>query len=102
MSFIFRAQPVARVLLSQTGAVHLGEAAEAESRFSEGAAMLQAASDVIRRPDLEMSRAKSSSAGRLGRLILIFRPWWNHGSAFEKPRRSIDRELQEWEPIDLL
>jgi hypothetical protein len=38
----------------------------------------------------------------LGRLFLKFRPPWHADYFFQKPRRSIDRDLQERWPIDLL
>ncbi len=63
---------------------------------------MQTTSDVVRESDLETSRAKHSRSGRLGRLLVKIRPLWQAGPAFEPPRRSVDRELQEYEPMDLL
>jgi hypothetical protein len=63
---------------------------------------MQIASDVVLESDPEMSRTKHSRTGRLGRLLMKIRPLWQAGRAFEPPRRSVDRELQEYEPRDLL
>ena len=38
--------------------------------------------------------------GMLGRLFLKFRPTWHVDYFFQKPRRSIDRDLQEQWPTD--
>ena len=51
------------------------------------------------------SQARSSHPGKLSRLFLKFRPLFNGDGGnrlLQKPRRSIDRELQEREPMDLL
>jgi hypothetical protein len=65
-----------------------------------GAMSMQTASDVVGESDLEMSRTKHSRSGRLGRLLVKIRPLWQAGPSFERPRRSVDRELQEYEPMD--
>ena len=36
----------------------------------------------------------------LSRLLLKFRPTWHADYFFQKPRRSIDRDLQERWPTD--
>jgi hypothetical protein len=64
--------------------------------------MLPARSIGIRLSESETSQARSSPPGKLSRFLLKFRPLWNGNYGLEKPRRSIDRELQEREPIDLL
>ncbi len=64
--------------------------------------MLPATSNGIRRSEKETGRATSSPPGKLSRFLLKFRPLWNGSYALQKPRRSIDRELQEYEPTDLL
>lgn len=65
--------------------------------------MLPAASNRIRYSDHEISQVTSSYLGKLSRLFLKFRPAWHVGYALQKPRRSIDRELQErWPKEDLL
>jgi hypothetical protein len=63
--------------------------------------MLQTTSNGIRYPEPETIQARSSHLGKLSRLLLIFRPLFRD-YGLQKPRRSIDRELQEFEPMDLL
>jgi hypothetical protein len=64
--------------------------------------MLPMTSKGIRYSEHERAQERSSPPGKLSRFLLKFRPLWNGSYALEKPRRSIDRELQEREPIDLL
>jgi hypothetical protein len=64
--------------------------------------MLSTTSNGIRFSEHEISQARSSHPGKLSRLLLIIRPLFNGDNGLQKPRRSIDRELQEREPIDLL
>ncbi len=64
--------------------------------------MLSATSNGIRYSADEISQARSSRPGKLTRLLLKFRPLWQGDYGLQKPRRSIDRELQEREPTDLL
>ena len=64
--------------------------------------MLSTTSNGIRNSEHEISQARSSHPGKLSRLLLKFRPLWQGDYGLQKPRRSIDRELQEREPIDLL
>lgn len=64
--------------------------------------MLPTRSNGIRYSEHEISQARSSHLGKLSRLLLRFRPLWPGDCGLEKPRRSIDRELQEREPMDLL
>ncbi len=63
--------------------------------------MLPARSNGIRYSELEISQARSSHLGKLSRLLLKFCPLWPRNYRLKKPRRSIDRELQESEPMDL-
>jgi len=64
--------------------------------------MLPTTSNGIRNSEHEISQAGSSHSGKLSRLLLKFRPLWQGDYGLQKPRRSIDRELQEREPMDLL
>lgn len=64
--------------------------------------MLPARSNGYRYPENETGRARSSPPGKLSRFLLKFRPLWSGGYVLQTPRRSIDRELQEREPTDLL
>ncbi len=64
--------------------------------------MLPTRSNGIRRSENEPSQARFTPPGRLSRFLLKFRPLWNGNYALQTPRRSIDRELQEYEPTDLL
>ena len=50
----------------------------------------------------EISQARSSNPGKLSRLLFKIRPLWEGESFLQKPRRAIDRELQERWPTDLL
>jgi hypothetical protein len=61
--------------------------------------MLPTTSNGIR-PGQETSHARSSHSGRLSRLLHKFRPAWHVDYFLQKPRRSIDRDLQERWPID--
>ncbi len=61
--------------------------------------MLSQTSNAIRNSEHEIGQARSSHPGKLSRLLLKF---LNGDYGLQKPRRSIDRELQEREPIDLL
>ena len=62
--------------------------------------MLPTASNGIRYTEHEISQARPSHPGKLGRLLLKFRPPWHVDYFFQKPRRSIDRDLQERWPTD--
>ena len=64
--------------------------------------MLSMSSNGIRYSEHEISQARSSHPGKLSRLLFIIRPLWEGDSGLQKPRRSIDRELQEHWPTDLL
>ena len=64
--------------------------------------MLPTTSNGIRNSEHEISQARPSHSGKLSRLLHKFRPLWQGDYGLEKPRRSIDRELQEREPMDLL
>ena len=64
--------------------------------------MLPTTSNGIQFSEHEISQARSSHPGKLSRLLLKFRPLFDGNNGLQKPRRSIDRELQEREPIDLL
>ena len=64
--------------------------------------MLPTTSNGIRSSEHEISQARSSHPGKLSRLLLKFRPLLNGDNGLQRPRRAIDRELQEREPIDLL
>ena len=61
--------------------------------------MLPTTSNEIRHSEHEISQAGSSHPGKLSRLLLKFR-LFDGNSGLQKPRRSIDRELQEREPTD--
>jgi hypothetical protein len=63
--------------------------------------MLPMTSDAIRYSGHSVDQARPSHPGRLSRLLFKVLPLWNGSNRLEKPRRSIDRELQEREPIDL-
>jgi Uri superfamily endonuclease len=62
--------------------------------------MLSTTSNGIGSSEHEISGARSSHPGRLSRLLLMFRPPWHVDYFLQKPRRSIDRDLQERWPID--
>jgi hypothetical protein len=64
--------------------------------------MLPIMSNGIRYSEHEISQARSSYPGKLSRLLFMFRPLWEGDNGLRKPRRSIDRELQENWPTDLL
>jgi len=64
--------------------------------------MLPTTSDAIRNSDHWIDQARSSHPKRLSRLLLKLLPLWYGGYGLKTPRRSIDRELQEREPMDLL
>jgi hypothetical protein len=64
--------------------------------------MLPTTSNGIRYSEHEINQARSSHPGKLSRLLLKIRPLWQGDYGLQKPRRSIDRELQEREPMDLL
>ena len=65
--------------------------------------MLPTTSNGIRYSEPEKGQARSSPPGKLSRLLIKFRPLWNDNYGLQKPRRSIDRELQErWPKEDLL
>jgi len=61
------------------------------------------ASNGISYSEHEIVQARSSHLGKLSRLLSKFRPLLKGGDdLLQKPRRSIDRDLQERWPIDLL
>ena len=62
---------------------------------------LQTASGTIGKSHLETIQPQLARVGRLSRLLFKIRPLWDHSGILAKPRRSIDRELQEKEPYDL-
>jgi hypothetical protein len=62
--------------------------------------MLPIESNGIRSSEHEINQARPSHPGMLGRLILKFRPPWHSDYFFQKPRRAIDRDLQEHWPTD--
>ncbi len=62
--------------------------------------MLLTDSNGLRSPEHEISHARPSHPGVLSRLLLRFRPPWHADYFFQKPRRSIDRDLQEHWPTD--
>lgn len=64
--------------------------------------MLQTTSSGIRYSEHEIDQAVSSHPGKLSRLLLRFRPPWHVDNLLQKPRRAIDRDLQERWPTDLL
>jgi hypothetical protein len=65
--------------------------------------MLLTRSNEIRYSQREISQAKFFHSGKLSRLLLKFRSPWHVDYALQKPRRSIDRELQErWPKEDWL
>jgi hypothetical protein len=64
--------------------------------------MLPTTSNAIRYSEHEISDAVSSHPGKLSRLLLKFRPSWRTDNFFAKPRRAIDRDLQERWPTELL
>ena len=64
--------------------------------------MLPSTSNGIRYSEHEISDAVSSHPGKLSRLLLKFRPPWRPDNFLQKPRRAIDRDLQERWPIELL
>ena len=64
--------------------------------------MLPTTSNGIRYSEHLVSQARPSHLGKLSRLLLKFCPLWPGGNRLEKPRRSIDRELQEREPMHLM
>ena len=64
--------------------------------------MLPTASNGISYSEHEIVQARSSHLGKLSRLLLRFRPLLKGGDDLQKPRRSIDRDLQERWPTDLL
>ena len=64
--------------------------------------MLPTTLNGLRYSEHEIEQARSSNLGKLSRLLLKFRPPWHVDHLTQKPRRSIDRELQERWPIDLL
>ena len=64
--------------------------------------MLPETSNGIRYSEHEIRQARSSHPGKLSRLLFKIRPLWEGDYGLQKPRRSIDRELQERWPTDLL
>ncbi len=62
--------------------------------------MLPPMSNGIRYSEHETIQARPSHPGKLSRLLLRFRPPWHADYALQKPRRAIDRDLQERWPID--
>jgi hypothetical protein len=64
--------------------------------------MMPTASNGTRYSEHEINQARSSYPGKLSRLLSIFRPPWHVDYHVAKPRRAIDRELQERWPVDAL
>jgi hypothetical protein len=64
--------------------------------------MLPTTSNGIRYSEHEISQASSSYPGKLSRLLFKIPRLWEGDNGLQKPRRSIDRELQERWPTDLL
>ena len=64
--------------------------------------MLPTTSNGVRYSEHEINGVVSSHPGKLSRLLNIFRPNWHVDNFLQKPRRAIDRDLQERWPIDLL
>jgi hypothetical protein len=64
--------------------------------------MLPTTSNEFRHSEHEINQARSSYPGKLSRLLIKLRPLFDGNYGLQRPRRSIDRELQEREPIDLL
>jgi hypothetical protein len=62
--------------------------------------MLPTTSNGIRHTEPEIEHATSSHPGKLSRLLHKFRPAWHVDYFFQKPRRAIDRDLQERWPTD--
>ena len=62
--------------------------------------MLPTVSNGIRSSEHEINPGKTFAPGVLSRLLLKFRPPWHADYFFQKPRRSIDRDLQEQWPTD--
>ena len=62
--------------------------------------MLPNVSNGLRSSEHEINQARPSHPGVLSRLFLKFRPPWHSDNFFQKPRRSIDRDLQEQWPTD--
>jgi hypothetical protein len=62
--------------------------------------MLPTVSNGIRSSGHEIGQARPSHPGMLGRLLLKFRPPWHADYFFQRPRRAIDRDLQEHWPTD--
>jgi Uri superfamily endonuclease len=63
--------------------------------------MLQTTSNGIPYSEHEIVQAVSSHPGKLSRLFnKLRRPNWHVDYFFQKPRRAIDRELQERWPTD--
>ncbi|MGB8685018.1 MAG: hypothetical protein WCD12_19220 [Candidatus Binatus sp.] len=62
--------------------------------------MLPTVSNGVRASEHEINQARPSHPGKLGRLFLKFRPTWHSDYFCQKPRRSIDRDLQERWPTD--
>jgi hypothetical protein len=89
-------------LFPQQGKRRIGWAGGTVFTHWEGAKMLPITSNAIRYTEHEAGQVRSSHPGMLGRLFLKFRPPWHADYFFQKPRRSIDRDLQERWPIDLL
>ena len=63
--------------------------------------MLPTRSIGIRYWKPEINQARSSRLGKLRRRLLKFCPLWPADYPLQKPRRSIDHELQERGPLDL-
>jgi len=64
--------------------------------------MLPNVSNGLRSSEHEINQARPSHPGVLSRLFLKFRPTWHSDRFFQKPRRAIDRDLQEQWPTDYL
>ena len=62
--------------------------------------MLPTVSNGIRSSEHEISQARPSHPGVLSRLLLRLRPPWHADYFLQKPRRAVDRDLQEQWPVD--
>jgi hypothetical protein len=83
------------------GAVRMG-GVNGVNALGGAAKLLLTTSNGISHSEHEISQPRPSHLGKLSRLLLKFWPLWPRDYRLEKPRRSIDRELQEREPMDLM
>jgi hypothetical protein len=62
--------------------------------------MLPTESNGLRSSEHGNNQARPSHPGVLSRLLLRFRPPWHADYFLQKPRRAVDRDLQEQWPVD--